>query len=190
MNQHEKAPQPHTGAALRLSYTVFCDRHSGAWLGLACAMLHDEGRALRVVDELKRQLQLRWGAVLAEEQPAAEAYKLLNTLIADAVVEAFIETGRLPRSPQDDRAECIRHFVERARDELGHLGGRQEVAEALRRLTERQRAVVVLRHLLAFEYSMIAEYLDTTETNVRTTYHQAVRKLRRLLGVQETASKE
>ncbi|MFF0387209.1 RNA polymerase sigma factor [Kitasatospora sp. NPDC004615] len=190
MNQHEKAPQPHTGAALRLSYAVFCDRHGGAWLGLACAMLHDEERALSVVEELKRQLQSQWSVVMRGERPAAEAYKLLNTLIGDAVVEAFLETGRLPRSPKDDRSECIRHFFKRVEDVLGDLGDRQEVAEALRNLTERQRAVVVLRDILRLDYSLIAEYLDTTKTNVRTTYHQALRKLRRLLGAQETASKE
>ncbi|MFD8482096.1 RNA polymerase sigma factor [Kitasatospora sp. NPDC059673] len=190
MNQYEKAPRSHMREVLRRSYIAFCDSHSGVWFGLACAMLHDEDRALRVVEELKRQLQSQWSAVMRAEQPVDEVRKLLISLIGDAVAEAFIETGQLPRSPKDDRSECIRHFLKRVQDELGDLGGRQEVAEALRRLTERQRTVVVLRDLLALEYSLIAEHLDTTETNARTTHHQAMRKLRRLLGVQETASEE
>jgi RNA polymerase sigma factor (sigma-70 family) len=190
VTEHETAPAGRAVHALRVSYNGFCEAHTRAWFGLARARLHDDVRALRAVERMKASLWEQWPVALRQRVPAAYAWSLVKSAVADAVAEVVIETGRAPGSPLADRAEVIRHFARQARLDLEEPGDHDDLFHAMLRLTERQCDVVVLRYLLGLKDSLIAEYLDVTESNVRTTAHQAVRKLRRLLGVDVGTTEE
>ncbi len=58
------------------------------------------------------------------------------------------------------------------------------LADALRRLTTRQRLVVVWRYLFDFSVSDTAEALGLTESKVKDAGHNGVQRLRKLLGDQ------
>jgi RNA polymerase sigma factor (sigma-70 family) len=190
VTEHETAPAGRAETALRLSFTAFCETHAGAWLGLARARLHDDVRALQAVERMKECLWQQWGIALRQRLPAAYAWMLVKSAVEDTVAAVIVETGRPPGSPPADRAEAIRHFAERARLSLHELGEHEDLYLAILRLAERQYDVVVLRYLLGLKDSVIAEHLDISEGNVRSTAHQAVRKLRRLLGVQDGENEE
>ena len=58
------------------------------------------------------------------------------------------------------------------------------LADALRRLTTRQRLVVVWRYLFDFSVSDTADALGLTESKVKDAGHNGVQRLRKLLGDQ------
>jgi len=58
------------------------------------------------------------------------------------------------------------------------------LAEALRRLTRRQRLVVVCRYLFDFSVTDTATALGLTDSKVRDASHNGVQRLRALLGDQ------
>ncbi len=58
------------------------------------------------------------------------------------------------------------------------------LADSLRRLTRRQRLVVVWRYLFDFSVSDTADALGLTESKVKDAGHNGVRRLRKLLGDQ------
>ncbi|MER7674143.1 sigma-70 family RNA polymerase sigma factor [Kitasatospora sp. NPDC096128] len=190
MTEHETAPAGRAESTLRLSYDAFCQTHSPAWVGLARARLHDDVRVLHTVERMKEQLWRQWPLALRHRVPAAFAWTLIKSAVEDAVAEVITQTGRPPGSPLADRAEAIRHFAAQARVSLEELSEHEDLYQAILRLAERQYDIVVLRYLLGLRDSLIAEHLDISESNVRTTAHQAVRKLRRLLGAKDGESTE
>ncbi|MER6399291.1 sigma-70 family RNA polymerase sigma factor [Kitasatospora sp. NPDC001603] len=190
MNEHETAAAARTRAALHLSFTAFCETHGGAWFGLARARLHDDVRALRAVQQMKERLWEQWNTALRAAHPASYAWTLIKSAVADAVAEVIADTGRAPGSPPADRAEAIRYFAAQARISLESLSDHEHLYQAVLRLAERQYDVVVLRYLLGLKDAVIAEHLGITETNVRSTAHQALRKLNRLLDGSDRENKE
>lgn len=56
------------------------------------------------------------------------------------------------------------------------------LADALRRLTKRQRLVIVWRYLFDFSVTDTAGALGLTDSKVRDASHNGVRRLRRILG--------
>ena len=56
------------------------------------------------------------------------------------------------------------------------------LADALRRLTRRQRLVIVWRYLFDFSVSDTAGALGLTDSKVRDASHNGVRRLRKILG--------
>ena len=65
-----------------------------------------------------------------------------------------------------------------ARDELAGLVDRDVVDRAFRRLTPDERAVLVLRHYLGYEPSVIADVLGVPGGTVRSRLHHAHRAMR------------
>lgn len=59
------------------------------------------------------------------------------------------------------------------------------VWEAVDKLPDRQKDVLLLRYVTDKNYKDIGEIMGTTEVNARTISHRAVKKLRSILGVTE-----
>lgn len=62
------------------------------------------------------------------------------------------------------------------------LVGSSVLADALRRLTRRQRLVIVWRYLFDFSVTETATALGLTDSKVRDASHNGVQRLRKLLG--------
>jgi RNA polymerase sigma factor (sigma-70 family) len=75
-------------------------------------------------------------------------------------------TGECPPAPDHDHA----------------IVGSALLAGALRRLTTRQRVVIVWRYLFDFSVAETAAALGLTDSKVRDASHNGVERLRKLLG--------
>ena len=118
-----------------------------------------------------------------------------HRLVAEEIVqESFIATrgrwGSVESPPAYVRAAVVnrsKSWLRRRTLEERHQQpddreielGADELWDALRVLTERQRAVVVLRYYSDLGYDTIAEQLGCRPATVRTSLHRALRRLRR-----------
>jgi RNA polymerase sigma factor (sigma-70 family) len=83
-----------------------------------------------------------------------------------------------------EEARGARHTGERppAPDHDDAIVGSALLAGALRRLTTRQRVVIVWRYLFDFSVAETAAALGLTDSKVRDASHNGVERLRKLLG--------
>ncbi|WP_202451508.1 sigma-70 family RNA polymerase sigma factor [Streptomyces sp. SID4948] len=164
--------------SLRLTFDAFCKTHERAWIGIARARLRDEATALDAVERMKHRLWQHWGRLLREKIPAFHAWALVKEEIGASLAERTVAGGQLPpQGPVPDWVVLMRRAAERAQHLAEAPGSHEELYAAVGGLSERRHDVLVLRYLLGLPDSVIAEYLDTTEANVRSTARQALDRL-------------
>lgn len=122
-----------------------------------------------VVQETLTRTCERW--VRANQWGTPEAW-VVNTATY-VCHEKLREEARGARCPQ----EWARHS--QADEEVVR---RDVLAESLRRLTKRQRLVIVWRYLFDFSVRDTATALGITESKVRDATHNGIQRLRKLLG--------
>jgi RNA polymerase sigma-70 factor (sigma-E family) len=142
---------------------------------------------------------VRLSVLLVHDQAAAE------DVVQDAFVALHGRWGRL-RDPDKALAYLRQAVVNRSRSALRHqvvverhartspagagtvdgpgVGGarRDAVRDALRRLSDRQREVLVLRHYLDWSEAQIADALGISRGAVKAHAHRGSAALRELLG--------
>ena len=98
-------------------------------------------------------------------------------------------TEHARKTTETDGLERLRHEASGFHDDGGRLGDGLEtderkaiVHEALMRLSERERSVVVLRHYQDMKFREIAEVLDLNEATVKSRMRYALEKLSRHLA--------
>ncbi|EYT81192.1 MULTISPECIES: RNA polymerase sigma factor [unclassified Streptomyces] len=165
--------------ALRLTYDAFCETHERAWLGVARARLRDESAAQAAVDRMKGRLRRQWPRVLREPVPAFRAWAFVKEEIGAALAERAMTADEQVQVP--DWVAVVRKAAQLAEDRAEAQGVHEALYDAIKGLSERRHDVVVLRYLLELPDSVIAEYLDTTEANIRSTASQALARLARAL---------
>jgi RNA polymerase sigma-70 factor (ECF subfamily) len=119
----------------------------------------------------------------------------------DATAEAFARAFARREDLRDPIAWIYRAAFRIATDEVRHdkrrtttpeievLGGESsdmsDLISALRQLSPRQRAAIVLRHVADLEMTEIARRMGTATPTVRVHLHRGRTKLRELLGSDE-----
>ncbi|MFH8224355.1 RNA polymerase sigma factor [Streptomyces sp. NPDC018057] len=162
-----------------MTYDAFCETHERAWLGFARARLRDEDAAQSAVKRMKGRLRRQWPRVLREPVPAFRAWALIKEEIGAALTERVMTADEQVRVP--DWVAIVRRATQLAEDRAEAQGVHEELYAAIKGLSERRHDVVVLRYLLELPDSVIAEYMDTTEANIRSTASQALARLARAL---------
>ncbi|AQZ67451.1 RNA polymerase ECF-subfamily sigma factor [[Actinomadura] parvosata subsp. kistnae] len=139
---------------------------------------------------------IRLAYVLTNDQHAAE--DLLQTALAKAAghwrrirgnPEAYMrrvmyheQVGRW-RSPRWGRERVLEALPDRGvEDRTSEVDTRVTLAEALRMLPARKRAVLVLRYYEDLSESEVAKIMGCSVGTVRSQTHQAVARLRELVG--------
>ncbi|SEF88809.1 RNA polymerase sigma-70 factor, sigma-E family [Nonomuraea solani] len=139
---------------------------------------------------------IRLAYVLTNDQHAAE--DLLQTALAKTAAhwrrirenpEAYVrrvmyheQVGRW-RSPRWGRERVLQEPPDRGvADRTGEIETRVTLAEALRALPVRKRAVLVLRYYEDLPESEVAKIMGCSVGTVRSQTHEAVARLRRLAG--------
>ncbi|MGN9841061.1 SigE family RNA polymerase sigma factor [Nonomuraea sp. H19] len=139
---------------------------------------------------------IRLAYVLTNDQHAAE--DLLQTALAKTAghwrrirdnPEAYVrrvmyheQVGRW-RSPRWDRERVVQTPPDRAADDrTREVDTRITLAQALRVLPARKRAVLVLRYYEDLSESEVAKIMGCSVGTVRSQTHQAVARLRELVG--------
>ncbi len=168
-----------------------------------------------LVDGIRDRSERAFSAVyrLTASALASFAYGMLRDRPAaeDVVQQAFLELARaapgirgqgrslrtwLFRSVRFNCLDELRRRRRRPEDPTAYLPETgvadddplpdPQLQEALRQLTERQRSLVVLRHVVGFSADEIARVLDTNRTAVYAATARAERRLRSLLEAVES----
>lgn len=125
---------------------------------------------------MKKRLWTQWSWVIRQRVPAFNAWAMVKEEIGAALVVQLLEAEQQPE-PVPAWVEEVRRALEQVRADVQGDGVHQELYAAIKGLSERRHDVVLLRFFLDLPDSLIAEYLDTTEANVRSTTSQALDRL-------------
>ena len=161
-------------AGIDEAFDVLVRRHQARVLRMAGRLL---GRSALAPDVAQNAfLEIYRGLARYQPQGKFPAYLfrvLLNQcrVAARSARRAGVVTDDLPATPGDRSGESLILARERQR----------EVEAALARLSEKLRAVVVLRHSAGLSYDEIAEALDLPLGTVKRRLFDAMEKLRRML---------
>src|ERR687896_458571 len=128
----------------------------------------DSSEAEDVMQEAFLRLWERWDRVSAMEDPAGYLYRTAMNLFRSRRRRALVAVRRAVTEPF-------------ARDELAAVEGRDVVRRALASLTPRQRAVVVLLHVLGLTSSEAATALGIRPSTVRVLAGRARTTMKREL---------
>ncbi|MEU7863416.1 SigE family RNA polymerase sigma factor [Nonomuraea sp. NPDC049141] len=160
-------------------------------------MLHpDDLRVFTAFVTTRSDSLIRLAYVLTGDQHAAE--DLLQSALAKAAdrwrsirgdPEAYVrrvmyheQVGRW-RSPRWGRERVVETPPERiAGDDTAQVDDRLTLEQALRRLPAKKRAVLVLRYFEDLPESDVARIMGCSIGTVRSQTHQAVKRLRGLVG--------
>ncbi|WP_329571652.1 RNA polymerase sigma factor [Kitasatospora sp. NBC_01266] len=167
-------------ARLRLSYQVFCELHSRAWLAFARTRIGNRADAEMVVAAMTAELALQWQHALRHPVPAAYAWRLLKSQLNEwdwNQDELTVEATTF--------AVVINRFKELAGDSLRSEADQVGLYSAILALPDRQRDVVILRYVLDLDDQEIAAYLDRPVETVRSNLRHARERLARRLGISE-----
>ena len=154
--RHEEAFDAEFARLLRHAYNV-------GW-----RFFRDRGMAEEVAQETLTRAYVRWPKV--RHHPTPEGWVIV------AATKVAQELGRKWRRPDISIAGPAVSFDE---DPFQH----PELLAALRRLSERQRQVFVLRHAFDQSVEETARHLALSESQVKDATHEAGQKLRRLLRI-------
>jgi RNA polymerase sigma-70 factor (sigma-E family) len=154
------------------SFRCFAEAAMPRLRRLAFASGRDPHRADDLVQSTLEKMYAAWPRVERVEDPGAYARTVLvRTLIS----EQRRRWWRAETSSADPHGEAGGSSVALAAEAVET---RLVVAEALARLPERQRLVVVLRFLEDLSVAAVAELLRCSEGTVKSTSHDAVKALR------------
>ncbi len=153
----------------KAEFDAFVNANLNGLLRTAFLITWDEREAEDLVQECLFKVARQWSRVGSMEQPVAYARRVLINLAID-------DAKRRKRH----RAELYEPAGEVGAEDLDftRLESRAELVAALRTLTPRQRAVVVLRYFLDLSEADTAEALDCSVGTVKSTTSKALARLR------------
>jgi RNA polymerase sigma-70 factor (sigma-E family) len=134
----------------------------------------DTGEAEDLVQECLFKVARRWPRVRRMEQPLAYARRILINLAIDDARGRTRRRGEL---------ECdLATADEPAQQDLVDLETRDELLDALAGLTQRQRAVLVLRYFNDLTETQAAEALGCSPGTVKSNTSRGLARLREVLA--------
>lgn len=135
----------------------------------ACMLTVDRHLAEDLVQETLGRVFVHWRKVRRAASPEAYTNQMLVRVYLDHARRR--SSGELPTGFVPDRA-----------DRTEDVALRVAVDEALRRLSARDRAVLVLRYMQDASVAETADALGVRQTTVRVRSMRALRRLHELLG--------
>jgi RNA polymerase sigma-70 factor (sigma-E family) len=151
--------------------TALYQAHATGLVRLAMLMLGDQGAAEDVVQEAFLGLYRRWAALNDLDRALAYVRSSVLNGCRDALRR---RSRRIPAALLEPSAESAE-----ARVLLGEE--HREVLAALRRLPNRQREAVVLRHCLGLREDEVAQAMSVSRGTVKSTAHRGLAALARIL---------
>jgi RNA polymerase sigma-70 factor, ECF subfamily len=158
--RHDEQPAPRFEDFFELHYVGL---FRALWL-----ITRDRSEAEDIMQEAFLRLWERWDRVGKLEDPAGYLYRSAMNLFRSRRRRALMAVRRVVVEPF-------------ARDELAAVEGRDAVRQALSSLTPRQRAVVVLLHVLGLNSVEAARALGISPSTVRVLAARAKSTLKREL---------
>lgn len=153
-------------------FDQFVAAHVDDLLRTAYLIVWDEGEAQDLVQECLFKIARRWPRVRRMDQPRAYARRILVNLALDGA------RGRARRR-RELESDGPAHLI--AADPLPALEERSELLQALGRLQQRQRAVLVLRYFNDLTEAQVAEVLGCSPGTVKSSASRGLARLREAL---------
>ncbi|GAA1943002.1 sigma factor-like helix-turn-helix DNA-binding protein [Kitasatospora viridis] len=169
----------------RLTFAAFCETHELVWTRFARAGRLGEPDVRRVVTRTREHLWQAWPIALREHSTAAYAWRLLKEAIAVVTAERDAGGAREPAGDEQPWQEAACATVDRIGLRVRTWQEKLAVHDALGRLSERHHDVLVLSYGLGLPDRRIADYLDTTEADVRARLRRARATLERTFGSEQ-----
>ncbi len=159
-------PLPKLPADPLAEYSVFFGREFPRVVRSVYLIIRDSGRAEELSQEAFIQLFRHWKKVSAYERP-----------------EAWVRRVAIRLATRHARRERTRSELERQTvAPQSDADGRFDVLEALRELSMKQRAAIVLHYYEDRPVDEVAEILDCSENTVKSHLHRGRASLRLLLA--------
>jgi RNA polymerase sigma-70 factor (ECF subfamily) len=162
----EEAPAAEVDASDAESLEVFFRRHHQRLFGALCIATGDRVEAEELMQEAFVRVLTRWHRVREHPDPPGYLYRTAFNLFRDRKRAAMAAARR-------------RFRVRPADDAFARIDERETVIQALRGLSPRQRAAIVLTELLDMSSQEAGEVLGVRPSTVRTMASQARAALRR-----------
>jgi RNA polymerase sigma factor (sigma-70 family) len=150
-------------------FEAFFLRHQDQLLRAAFLLTGDAEEAKELSQETFVRVWERWDRVAAMEDPEGYVYRTAMNLWRSRLRRAAIAAGRMFRAPTRT-------------DEIALVAERDAVFRALRALTPRQRAAVVLTELLDHTSEQAAAEMGIRPSTVRVLATQGRAAMREALG--------
>jgi len=152
-------------------FVAFVAARSGRLVAQAELLCGDREQARDIVQNALARAYPRWHRI-----EHSDPYGYVSRSIVNAVIDHW-------RMPYRRRERAYAELPETPEPEAGiSFEERDELMAALKVLTPRERAVIVLRHLDDCSEATVAEMLGVTTGTVKTLSHRALKKLRRQLS--------
>ncbi|MEH0819240.1 MULTISPECIES: SigE family RNA polymerase sigma factor [unclassified Micromonospora] len=152
------------------SFAAFVATRSGRLVAHAYLLCGDTEQARDIVQGVLVRAYRRWGRI---ERDDPYAY------VAAAVANAVTDWWRIAHRRYETPTAAVPEKAGAAA--FGAVDDRQALLAALRHLTRRERAVIVLRYLDDRTEADVAHMLQMRVGTVKATCHRALRKMRREL---------
>jgi RNA polymerase sigma-70 factor (sigma-E family) len=164
-----ETPAPPAEAAGQV--TALYEAHATGLVRLAMLMLGDQSSAEDVVQDAFLGLYRRWGALSDPERAVAYARSSVLNGCRDALRR---RSRKIPAALLEPNAASAEAHVLLAEEH-------REVLAALRRLPDRQREAVVLRHCLGLPEDEVARAMSISRGTVKSASHRGLAALARIL---------
>ncbi|MDN3270081.1 sigma-70 family RNA polymerase sigma factor [Streptomyces sp. MA15] len=166
-----------------VTFQAFYQRYHVDYLQYAYLHLGDRAAAVETVELVFVQLLETWPKVLTQPSVQRYAHSVLRRTLANQVVlrhggTALVETATFAKVRMVTRRQ-----LEVMESSLG-------LYAAIARLPERQMDVIVMRFILGYDVTRVADILGVSVGTVRSHIHAARRRLARELGVQYSKETE
>jgi len=160
-------------APVRTSFDDFVLQHADGLLRTAFLITMDRQEAEDLVQECLYSLSRRWGRVAAMDYPVAYARRALINLALQRSEGRRRRRTELETDVPDPGLPSA---------ELELVVTRDELRGALRQLTPRQRAILVLRYFSDLSETQVAEALGCSVGTVKSTASRSLGQMRELLN--------
>jgi len=154
------------------TFDAFVSGNAESLLRTAHLVTMDEGEAEDLVQECLLVISQHWRRVGAMDQPLAYARRVLINLAVRGGTKRSRRRAELDATPVEPAAESAA---------IALIGTRDELWTALRNLTLRQRAVLVLRYFHDLSEAQTARVLECTPKTVSSTSSRSLTQLRELI---------
>jgi RNA polymerase sigma-70 factor (sigma-E family) len=165
----KETPAPPAGA--RSQVTVLYQAHATGLVRLAMLMLGGQSAAEDVVQEAFLGLYRRWGKLGDPDRAVAYVRSSVLNGCRDVLRR---QSRKVPAALLEPNAASAEAYVLLAEEH-------REVLAALRRLPDRQREAVILRHCLGLPEDEVAQAMKVSRGTVKSTAHRGLAALAQIL---------
>jgi RNA polymerase sigma-70 factor (sigma-E family) len=170
--------RPHPARQSERDFEDWSSAHVDQLLRTALFLTGDHHAAEDLLQDTLERTYVHWRRV---NEPAAYA----RTVMAQAVTDRWRRLSRRPREVTLDAVWPDQHRHDSSpvgADAAARHADQDEVITALRQLSPRQRAVLVLRYYEDWTEAQIADALNCSTGTVKTQASRGLTRLRHLLG--------